>query len=53
MEAGLHGVATIGSCRGGIPEAAGDGGVVLHPDDVDAWVKAIGGRGRTPTARSR
>ncbi|WP_053690710.1 glycosyltransferase [Streptomyces sp. WM6372] len=41
VEAGLHGVATIGSSRGGIPEAVGDGGVILHPDDVDAWVKAI------------
>ncbi|MFJ2747180.1 glycosyltransferase [Streptomyces sp. NPDC087297] len=41
VEAGLHGVATIGSSRGGIPEAAGDGGVILHPDDVDAWLQAI------------
>ncbi|WP_234362161.1 glycosyltransferase [Streptomyces sp. IMTB 1903] len=41
VEAGLHGVPTIGSSRGGIPEAVGDGGVILHPDDVDAWVRAI------------
>ncbi|MEU6680284.1 glycosyltransferase [Streptomyces sp. NPDC046925] len=41
VEAGLHGVATVGSSRGGIPEAVGDGGVILHPDDVDAWVRAI------------
>ncbi|MCX5585550.1 glycosyltransferase [Streptomyces erythrochromogenes] len=41
VEAGLHGVATVGSSRGGIPEGVGEGGVILHPDDVDAWVQAI------------
>ncbi|MFJ6047653.1 glycosyltransferase [Streptomyces sp. NPDC092307] len=41
VEAGLHGVATAGSARGGISEAIGDGGVILHPDDVDAWVQTI------------
>ncbi|MEU1073184.1 MULTISPECIES: glycosyltransferase family 4 protein [unclassified Streptomyces] len=41
VEAGLHGVPTVGSSRGGIPEAVGDGGLILHPDDVDAWVQAI------------
>ncbi|MFF2787649.1 glycosyltransferase [Streptomyces sp. NPDC058049] len=41
VEAGLHGVPTVGSARGGIPEAVGDGGVTLHPDDVDAWVHVI------------
>ncbi|MFE2475698.1 glycosyltransferase [Streptomyces sp. NPDC059389] len=41
VEAGLHGIPTIGSYRGGIPEAVRDGGITLHPDDVDAWVEAI------------
>ncbi|GAA1572803.1 glycosyltransferase [Streptomyces globosus] len=41
VEAGLYGVLTIGSSRGGIPEAVRDGGIILHPDDVDAWVGAI------------
>lgn len=40
-EAGLHGVATLGSARGGIPEAVADGGLILPPDDTDAWVQAI------------
>ncbi|MFB7178576.1 glycosyltransferase [Streptomyces sp. NPDC056257] len=47
VEAGLHGVATIGSSRGGIPEAVGKGGVILHPDDVDAWVQAVESADRT------
>ncbi|MFF2191703.1 glycosyltransferase [Streptomyces sp. NPDC058157] len=40
-EAGLHGVPALGSDRGGIPEAIGPGGIVLPPDDTDAWVAAI------------
>ncbi|WP_229906817.1 glycosyltransferase [Streptomyces vinaceus] len=47
VEAGLHGVPTIGSSRGGIPEALGDGGVILHPDDGDGWVQAIESADRT------
>lgn len=31
----------------GIPEAVGDGGVTLHPDDVDGWVQAIESADRT------
>lgn len=41
VEAALHSVATIGSARGGIAEAVGEGGLIVHPDDVGAWVKAI------------
>ncbi|MFE2154724.1 glycosyltransferase [Streptomyces lavendulae] len=41
VEAGLHGVPTIGSSRGGIPEAVRGGGIILHPDNVDGWVQAI------------
>ncbi|MFD9486207.1 glycosyltransferase family 4 protein [Streptomyces sp. NPDC059991] len=40
-EAGLHGLATLGSDRGGIPEAVDGGGLVLPHDDADAWAKAI------------
>ncbi|MFB7176905.1 glycosyltransferase [Streptomyces sp. NPDC056257] len=47
VEAGLHGVPTIGSSRGGITEAVGDGGIILHPADVDAWVRAIETADRT------
>ncbi|WP_432064653.1 glycosyltransferase [Streptomyces sp. C10-9-1] len=47
VEAGLHSVATVGSSRGGIPEAVGEGGVILDPDDVDAWAKAIESADRT------
>ncbi|MFD5425521.1 glycosyltransferase, partial [Streptomyces sp. NPDC127084] len=47
VEAGLHGVATVGSSRGGIPEAVGEGGMILHPDDADTWVKAIESADRT------
>ncbi|WP_328929925.1 glycosyltransferase [Streptomyces sp. NBC_00190] len=45
-EAGFHGVATLGSDRGGIPEAVGDGGLILDPDDVDARVQAVGSADR-------
>ncbi|MDH6541080.1 glycosyltransferase [Streptomyces sp. SPB4] len=41
VEAGLHGVPTIGSSRGGIPEAVRGCGIILHPDNVDSWVQAI------------
>lgn len=41
IEAGLHGVATLGSDRGGVPEAVADGGLLLPPGDADAWVEAI------------
>lgn len=39
-EAGFHGVPSLGSTRGGVPEAIGDGGVVL-PLDSRAWVDAL------------
>lgn len=42
VEAALHGVPSIGTDRGGIPEAIGDAGIVL-PATVgpEAWVRAI------------
>ncbi|MFI6347194.1 glycosyltransferase [Streptomyces sp. NPDC050560] len=41
IEAGLHGLPALGSDRGGIPEAVMDGGLILPPDDAEAWTKAI------------
>ncbi len=41
VEAGLTGLPSIGSDRGGIPEAISDGGMVLPAGDVNAWVSAI------------
>ncbi|MFI5831684.1 glycosyltransferase [Streptomyces sp. NPDC051578] len=60
VEAALHGVPTIGTHRGGIPEAIGDTGIVLHATaGPEAWARAIrdvdrealGGRARTRAAR--
>ncbi|WP_326580847.1 glycosyltransferase [Actinacidiphila glaucinigra] len=56
VEAGLHGVATLGSDQGGIPEAVCDGGLILSPDDVQAWLGAINSPDRTrlgTTARAQ
>ena len=42
VEAGAAGVPSIGSARGGIPEAIGDGGILIDDVfDLDAWVEAI------------
>ncbi|MET7530178.1 glycosyltransferase [Streptomyces goshikiensis] len=42
IEAALHGVPTIGTDRGGIPEAVGAGGTVLRADaDLTEWAAAI------------
>jgi hypothetical protein len=41
IEAGLAGLPTIGSTRGGIPEAISDGGLLVPPDHPAAWTTAI------------
>ncbi|MGW6396469.1 glycosyltransferase [Streptomyces sp. NPDC055103] len=42
IEAALHGVPTIGTDRGGIPEAIGDAGIVLpSAADPETWARAI------------
>jgi glycosyltransferase involved in cell wall biosynthesis len=41
IEAGLAGLPTIGSARGGIPEAISEGGLLVPPDDAAAWTTAI------------
>lgn len=42
IEAGLHGLASLGTDRGGIREAIGDGGIVLPGEaDAAAWAAAI------------
>ncbi|WP_175411936.1 glycosyltransferase [Streptomyces sp. TRM64462] len=60
VEAALHGVPTIGTDRGGIPEAIGDAGIVLPATaGPEAWARAIrdvdhealGERARTGAAR--
>lgn len=41
IEAGLHGVPTIGSNRGALPETIADGGITLDPTDWHAWRDTI------------
>ncbi|MBW5423519.1 glycosyltransferase [Streptomyces sp. BG9H] len=42
IEAGLHGLASLGTDRGGIPEAIGGGGLLLSGDaGATAWAAAI------------
>jgi glycosyltransferase involved in cell wall biosynthesis len=41
VEAAFSGIPTIASNLGGLPESVGEGGILLPPDDVDAWVDAI------------
>ncbi|WP_161973804.1 glycosyltransferase [Hwanghaeella grinnelliae] len=36
-EAQISGIPVLASDHGGLPEAVGDGGVLLPPDDIDAW----------------
>ncbi|MGQ4388793.1 glycosyltransferase [Streptomyces sp. SAS_270] len=60
IEAALHGTVTIGTDRGGIPEAIGNAGIVLpHTAETQAWADAIrttdhetlGGQARRQAAR--
>lgn len=41
LEAMALGVPVIVSSRGALPEVAGDAGIVLDPDDHDAWAQAM------------
>ncbi len=42
IEAQLSGIPVIASRRGGLPEAVGEGGILLEPDaDTGLWVDAI------------
>ena len=42
LEAAISGIPSIVSNRGGLPEAVGQGGIVIDdPKDIDAWVSAI------------
>jgi len=42
VEAGACGVPTLASARGGLPEAVGDGGLLMHPaDEVAQWIDGI------------
>lgn len=39
VEAGNRGIPTVGSDRGGVPEAIGDGGILLDPYKIHDWVR--------------
>jgi len=42
VEAGANGIPSVGSARGGIPEAMGDGGILIDDIfDVERWVEAL------------
>ena len=42
IEAGINGIPTVASDRGGLPESVGEGGILIRdPYDIDAWVTAI------------
>jgi glycosyltransferase involved in cell wall biosynthesis len=42
VEAGAAGIPSVGSARGGIPEAIGDGGLLVEDVfDVERWVEAL------------
>jgi alpha-1,3-rhamnosyl/mannosyltransferase len=41
VEAMAAGVPALASDRGALPEAVGDGGVLLDADDADAWAAAV------------
>ncbi len=41
LEAMLSGCPVIASDRGSLPEVVGDAGLLLDPDDVDAWAGAM------------
>jgi glycosyltransferase involved in cell wall biosynthesis len=42
VEAGACGVPTLASARGGLPEAVGDGGLLMDPaDEVAHWIEGI------------
>ena len=41
IEAGLAGLGAVGARVGGIPEAIAGAGLVIPPNDADAWIEAI------------
>jgi len=42
IEAGINGIPTIASNRGGLPESVGKGGILIDdPDNINAWLFAI------------
>jgi glycosyltransferase involved in cell wall biosynthesis len=41
IEAGISGIPTVAADRGGLPEAVGDGGVLIESYQADAYVDAI------------
>jgi len=42
VEAGINGIPTVASNRGGLPESVGDGGILIdNPYDIKAWLSAL------------
>jgi glycosyltransferase involved in cell wall biosynthesis len=41
VEAAINGIPSIASDRGGLPEAVGDGGMLVGVNDVKGWQKAL------------
>jgi glycosyltransferase involved in cell wall biosynthesis len=42
VEAGARGIPSVGSARGGIPEAVGDGGLLVDDVfDIESWIAAL------------
>lgn len=53
LEAMRLGVPTVVSDGGALPEVVGDGALVVSPDDVDGWVRAIERPGNPEAGRRR
>ncbi len=42
IEAGINGIPTVASNRGGLPESVGKGGILIdNPYDINAWLSAL------------
>ena len=51
IEAALAGTPSLGALRGGIPEAIGDGGLLLPPNDPETWARTIRALGAAELTR--
>jgi glycosyltransferase involved in cell wall biosynthesis len=52
-EAMACGTAVVGSNRGGIPEVLGDAGVLIDPENLDEYARALCEMLRNPARRSQ
>jgi glycosyltransferase involved in cell wall biosynthesis len=53
LEAMACGTAVVASSAGALPEIAGDAGILLPPDDLAGWVRAISDLAKDKDARRR